>query len=76
MQFKWITPSLAVVMDDDWPMMFTADEVSQAVDWIELGHTAYVDSDDTAKAILRALGLPDDHVEDRLLFASSGRIGL
>lgn len=72
--FKWITPSLVVC--DDWPERFTISEVTQAVDWIETGGTAYVDSDDTAKAILRALGLPEGHVEDRLLFASTGRIGL
>ena len=73
--FKWITPSLAVVDGCNWPCEpFSADEATQAVDWIELGHTAYVKDDDAARAVLLRLGLSNADVDDRLRFAYTGRV--
>ena len=71
---KWITPSMAVCDETDWPERFQSDEILLAVDWIEEGGTAFVASDDVAADVLRHLGLTEAEVADRLHFANTGRI--
>jgi hypothetical protein len=71
---KWVTPSLAVCDSDDMPLLGTIGQVDTTASWIRAGGNAYVDSDATAAAILRNLGLSDDEVADRLHFANTGQV--
>lgn len=71
---KWITPSLAVCDRTDAPECFHSDEVAMAVDWVQAGGTAYVDSDATAKLVLLGLGLTEVEADDRVLFANTGEV--
>ena len=72
--FKWVTPSLAVCDEADWPERFTSTEVLLAVDWIQQGNTAFVTDDDTARQVLTVIGLTKMEVADRLHFANTGTI--
>ena len=67
---KWITPSLAVCTAEDLPDVLSIEDAGCAVSWIQEGGNSYVDSDDTAAAVLTQLGLSDAEVQDRLLFAN------
>jgi hypothetical protein len=70
--YKWVTPSLAVCDEADWPERFRLGEAKWAADWILAGGDAYVDSDETAALVLSTLGLTNAEVEDRLRFANTG----
>lgn len=71
---KWVTPSLAVCDEGDWPERFSVAEAMPAADWILQGNTSFVDTDETAAAVLRIVGLTEDEVADRLHFANTGSI--
>lgn len=69
---KWVTPSLAVCDEGDWPERFNLSEALPAADWILQGYTSFVDTDETAAEVLGILGLTEDEVADRLHFANTG----
>ena len=71
---KWVTPSLAVCDEGDWPERFQQDEALAAVDWILQGNTSFVDTDETAEKVLAILGLTEVEVADRLHFANTGTV--
>lgn len=70
----WVTPSLAICDRGEMPEVLSAREATEAADWIELGHTSYVDSEFAARKVLAILGLTADEINDRLRFALTGRV--
>lgn len=68
----WVTPSLAICDRGEMPEVLSAAEAVEAADWIELGHTSYVDSEYTARRVLSILGLSAAEIDDRIHFARTG----
>jgi hypothetical protein len=70
----WVTPTLAICNRGEMPEVLTSVEAVQGADWIELGNTAYVDSEYTARRVLSILGLSTAEINDRLRFARTGQV--